>query len=389
VCGIVTTLLMLLGIWLIRQRFFYQTTKIDLPEDVRALHSAAGGSSSAEDECERYGWHRRSIPHPPVYDCFAFNFELDLLEARLHELHDVVDFVVLVEAPVRFSGQPKPMYFKEHAHEPRFAKFLPRIIHVELDYETVLSPEQFNDPVMRKQASKNAIVQGLDRHNAPPDAIVISSDLDELPKRHVVKMLAQCSGYGFPVSLGMPTYNYDFGCRSEWHRIALTPLTRVNHWSRAKVVLRKHLKERCSSEYFPHSVCPDDLRDPQELRLGMGANPLFGGASSIEIEDAGWHLSYFGNKFLDTSIVLNKLNSMSHVDRNTEEHRETLYIQCMIWNCQHLNQLEYGNRLEVPSYSLAPRWIAKQAALGRLPFASWFPIQSQFEQALKQGCVTT
>ena len=33
-----------------------------------------------------------------VYDCFLFNNELNMLNLRLHELDNVVDFFVLVEA---------------------------------------------------------------------------------------------------------------------------------------------------------------------------------------------------------------------------------------------------------------------------------------------------
>jgi len=42
----------------------------------------------------KYGW----MDMVKIYDCFRFFNELDLLEIRLDELCDVVDYFVLVEA---------------------------------------------------------------------------------------------------------------------------------------------------------------------------------------------------------------------------------------------------------------------------------------------------
>ena len=39
-----------------------------------------------------------------VYDCFLFNNELNMLNLRLHELDNVVDFFVLVEATTVVFG---------------------------------------------------------------------------------------------------------------------------------------------------------------------------------------------------------------------------------------------------------------------------------------------
>ena len=56
-----------------------------------------------------------------VYDCFTFFNELDLLEIRLNELNDVVDYFVLVEATTTYSGKPKELYFQKN--KDRYKKF--------------------------------------------------------------------------------------------------------------------------------------------------------------------------------------------------------------------------------------------------------------------------
>ncbi|WP_296800662.1 hypothetical protein [Variovorax sp.] len=67
-------------------------------------------------------------PTRKVYDCFTYNGEADILAARLHELDEVVDCFVVVEADRSFTGVPKPLRFD--AADPRIAAFLPRIRHV-------------------------------------------------------------------------------------------------------------------------------------------------------------------------------------------------------------------------------------------------------------------
>jgi hypothetical protein len=66
-----------------------------------------------------------------IYDCFTFFNELELLEMRLHELADVVDRFVLVEATRTHTNQPKPLFY--HENRARFADFADKIIYVIVD----------------------------------------------------------------------------------------------------------------------------------------------------------------------------------------------------------------------------------------------------------------
>ena len=55
-----------------------------------------------------------------VFDVFTFYNELDLLELRMEILGDVVDYFVINEATITFTGNEKPLYFQEN--KERFAK---------------------------------------------------------------------------------------------------------------------------------------------------------------------------------------------------------------------------------------------------------------------------
>lgn len=106
-----------------------------------------------------------------AWDAFLFCDELDLLEARLTELDDVVDRHVLVEAPVTFQGDPKPLHYLENSG--RFAPWKDKIIHVVADLGGC------GDHWDREHASRAAVTQGLG--DLADDDIFLLSDVDEIP----------------------------------------------------------------------------------------------------------------------------------------------------------------------------------------------------------------
>jgi len=129
-----------------------------------------------------------------IFDCFSFCDELNLLDIRLHELSEVVDFFVLVEATRTHSGKLKPLYYKTNCD--RFDKFKDKIIHVivddmpvsdneivkevttSLDLSWIESNWQFEDSWVRERFQRNAIMRGLT--NASANDVVIISDADEI-----------------------------------------------------------------------------------------------------------------------------------------------------------------------------------------------------------------
>jgi beta-1,4-mannosyl-glycoprotein beta-1,4-N-acetylglucosaminyltransferase len=116
-----------------------------------------------------------------LYDCFTFYNELDLLEARLHELYDVVDRFVLVEADQTFKGKPKPLYFRDNA--ATFAKYADKITHVVIEFPAGdlgagLTTRPSNASWARQYYQRDQIGRGLT--SATPDDLIIVSDVDEL-----------------------------------------------------------------------------------------------------------------------------------------------------------------------------------------------------------------
>ncbi|BDA47606.1 probable beta-1,4-mannosyl-glycoprotein 4-beta-N-acetylglucosaminyltransferase [Coccomyxa sp. Obi] len=83
-----------------------------------------------EDFCQQHGLPEREDT-VRIFDSFMFNTELDMLEVRLTELYDVVDFFVIGESRRTMQDRPKPLYYAENA--ARFERFADKILHVPLD----------------------------------------------------------------------------------------------------------------------------------------------------------------------------------------------------------------------------------------------------------------
>jgi len=116
-----------------------------------------------------------------IYDCFTFYNELDLLHVRLHELYDVVDCFVLVEANQTFQGNPKRLYFQEE--KKAFAQYADKIVHVVVDFPASDLTAQLSTPARngnwaRQYYQRDQIARGLTQ--ALPDDLIIVSDIDEI-----------------------------------------------------------------------------------------------------------------------------------------------------------------------------------------------------------------
>ena len=109
-----------------------------------------------------------------IYDAVMLGYatDLDLLDIRLHELADVVDRFVVVEAAQTFTGRPKPLHLAEAWD--RFAPFADRLTYI------VLPDLPEGDAWAREAYQRNAILAGLG--DAAEDDILLMGDCDEIPR---------------------------------------------------------------------------------------------------------------------------------------------------------------------------------------------------------------
>lgn len=194
-----------------------------------------------------------------MYDCFPLFQELDILEIRLEELYPVVDRFVIVESTHTHSGKPKPLHYAENRH--RYAQYNDKIIHV---VESLPDKEGRAADRRREMSQRNAILRGL--MDAPDDAVVLISDVDEIPRRGAVQLLGGGIPDGGVVAFVQRLYYYNVNTSAPdrpW------PGTRAANIADVRAL------------------------SPHVIRNGLG-QPDAHYPTHFRINDAGWHFSYFG-----------------------------------------------------------------------------------------------
>ncbi len=121
-----------------------------------------------------------------IFDCFTFFNELEMLELRFQETYDTVDYFVIAESELTFTGMQKPLHFKEH--QDRFRPYLDKVIHLVIN-----DLPQSNDPFDREHFQRNALVRGLEM--ARDDDLIMISDVDELIRPQAMKQASRLEGY--------------------------------------------------------------------------------------------------------------------------------------------------------------------------------------------------
>ena len=203
-----------------------------------------------------------------VYEGVIFNIELDMLEAHIMEAYPAVDRFIVVESPSTFQGTPKPLVFG--ANLQRFERYMSKIWYVVIEHELQQGVWAI------ERASRNAVLETLLFFQVPPTALLICADTDEIIKTEVTLTLKHCDLPPFG-HLVMPLFYYSLHFMNP------------NPW---KAAFWKTVELLGNQLQYT-----DTTRTP-----GM--------ENAYQLDDAGWHCSYFGNE----SFIINKLHSFAHAD---------------------------------------------------------------------------
>jgi len=251
-----------------------------------------------------------------LIDAFTFFQELDILEIRLRELYDVVDQFILVEATRTHKGDPKPLYYAEN--RPRFRRWNDKIRH----HVVADLPDGTTQAAIwrREIGQRQEIARAL--YDTPDDAIVLVSDLDEIPRAEAVAHLAQV---GLPddmvVTFDQTLYYYNVN----------TACTNLR-WNGTRATLAANVR----------ALTPDGIR-----WSGLRSHEY---PRAARFPNAGWHLSYFG----DVAHIRQKMTSFLHqelvndavLDPDTIARRMAEGID--IWGREDAQQFAIGPATDLP-----------------------------------------
>ena len=104
-----------------------------------------------------------------IYDCFTFYNEFDLLDLRIAEMYDHVDYMVLVEADHTFQNEPKHFNFK---HRMKEYEHLDKLIYIGVEDMPLSS-----DPWVNERHQRDSIMLALKDENDRGN-IVNSEDVE-------------------------------------------------------------------------------------------------------------------------------------------------------------------------------------------------------------------
>jgi hypothetical protein len=229
-----------------------------------------------------------------IYDCFTFYNELELLEIRLKELYDHVDYFVIAEANQTFTNRSKDFTFEKN--QERFTPWLDKIRYIKVE-----DMPGSTDPWENETHQRNAVLRGTT--DAADDDIIIISDCDEILRGAAVDKIRSSEHTIF--ALRMPLYNFKFNYMRETPGI-------YEPWPMAA---------RAST--FT-DITPNTLRN---VRFNFNGAPLQYTNNGCEvIEHAGWHFSYLGNN----EYLKDKARSWSHQEINTPEFLDQIDLDASI-----------------------------------------------------------
>lgn len=232
-----------------------------------------------------------------IYDCIPFFNELDILKLRMQIMAPYVDYFVIEEASVTFSGEPKRMIFAENRR--LFAEFEEKIRYVAVEN----SPMEGVTTHERDKFQKNQLIRGL--FDCKPEDVIIFSDVDEIPNPEILVRLMDAFEPGKIYHLAQRMF-YCFLNMEEvsGNLLSITgefPGVERRQWLGTKICSFAQLPKE--GIVYLREVAPEDPR-------------------SVRVAEGGWHFGYMGGdgeRDVAKRIGV-KVQAAAHSEYNTKRY---------------------------------------------------------------------
>ena len=209
-----------------------------------------------------------------IYDCFTFYNELELLDLRLEEQYDHVDYFVIAEANMDFQGNSKPFILEENWG--RYSKYHDKIVYIKVDDMPDLS-----DDKGRERHQRNALSNGF--QSADDNDVVFISDCSELIRSSTFDLVRTDSS----------SDRFLWVCRQPvfWEKL--------NYWQ----------KEPLGYDIGTMAAIKSKIPTPQEMRdlrswFTANISEQFQDSKKMSIQHAGWNFSNLGKDLTQSQSSL-------------------------------------------------------------------------------------
>jgi hypothetical protein len=235
-----------------------------------------------------------------IFDVFSFYNEFDVLEIRLKELWNTVDYFIILESNVTYVGNPKEYLFDKN--KERFAPYLEKIRHIKLDVpfeeQKKVFPREIDDHWTREKYQRYAAIQQL--QDVSPEDIIIVSDCDEIPRAEMIEMIKEDQNDYDRYLMWIPQLQYKIN------------YLKIQYPSRHGVIM------------VTRGRAFTDPQQEREYSFFWNQKP----ANTVMVDHGGWHFTYFG----DNEHCVNKIQNFAHTEQNRSNIIDQFNIDWMIRN---------------------------------------------------------
>uniref|UniRef100_A0A023FYT3 Putative glycosyltransferase family 17 n=1 Tax=Amblyomma parvum TaxID=251391 RepID=A0A023FYT3_AMBPA len=191
---------------------------------------------------------RRSRPRA-IINGLVFNHELDLLEIRVKELGDAVDYYIIVESNYTYFGSAKPLHLRSNLTAGFLREYAHKIVPVAIGFYN----SEDGNPWAPENYFRSAIWREGQRRlkNLRDDDLFMILDADEIPSRDVLMFLKYHDGYGEPMAFKFRSFLYGFFWTNEQPvevgGVCTVAALRHVYWNDSLLVRR-------AEQYFPYRL---------------------------------------------------------------------------------------------------------------------------------------
>ena len=204
-----------------------------------------------------------------IVDCTMFHWEFDLLELRMKELWNVVDYFIVTESVCDHRGKERDLLLSNNIDKFNWAsnKLIVNVSEKPTDAQSTWDFEKY-----QRQCS---VLDAINILSLKDNDFLLISDIDEIFRPNIVRAMAKQSGR---FVIHMPMYYYYVNLF-------------VQDW------------------YHPKASSLKTLSDPNDMRTGTENNFHY-------ISNGGWHFSYLGSP----EQIQYKLKTFAHDEFDSEEY---------------------------------------------------------------------